>query len=1258
MPSDVRTAQNPMSKNALLFCLLFLLFSIESAAQSVTVVATDMQCPSTGELAWSISGVDPAASVSYEVYNIDEIPRLLVAGPFTNTSLTGLAASTYLVKATISQDGGYCIEEATAIVNNLYENVTVNISVDRRCDVDLIVDPTAGSIASIEVQSGPDHLGDMVNTPPYEFVDLTPGATYDLLITDECGRQQVKSHKVNEPTPFLSVRNYPQCSTELPCNEQAITIRHEQLQPEQYPVEHVFTVHPPNGGAEIVYNFSASVQNYTHVFEYFPNDPFWISYVSTDACGREYTGERNMVGRVTDVIIDQDNCNCHLFRTTNSRGDISIAVNSAPAGADVSAVEGGYTPSENCISNQLGGFAAAIQSNYQICGAMPGDYNLSISDNCGTYDVDVTFGADAFAPTEIRTGYYCDVNTGSILTEWPAAIGSVNVLDGPAGTTGLRDCTENGFVGPLPPGTYDVEYTSHCGEVYLLEDYVLEDIPDHFILNDLEVNCGLLNVSWTLPSNDIYTGHALWHQVEWLDANGNWVFVGKAGSNLVSEAAVNNIEQEGQFRVVRFSRMKHQDFGCVKICDQVMAEFEHYANRLDYVDAFATPCNDGSYSIYSDATGDLPISYDILSIDGVAQVSNPTTDNFFTGLVPGTYVIEAFDGCNRYDKTVEIEEVDLSIIELDLCEGSDAQLFIKASPSFTYSWYNTNDPATILSTTNSLTFTGFSAADVGTYEVNVSVGDCLNQTLSYEVDDVSAPEFLCCPADIMTCDGFATWDTPATRDNCGVSMITNVAPVSGTAFAIGDTEVNITAEDANGNQAVCTFMVRHYPVDPVIELSTTSGGNFSCVGGADHILTVADNSGTNLPLTYLWSDGATTASRPAYFDGTYSVEVSNGICETTVTYEIINPETLESTAAVTQPACDTTTGSIDLDITGGLAPYDITWTSTDPNFVDPGTASLIALAAGDYDYSLVDQNGCTFTGSVTVDAASPINMLSTSVNTSEGQNGGVLPAYYNTQIIEIEGGSGLYDVDVDRQGYVRIELEETDNGMMITVIYADNADWELSITDIGDDCAAAALTISNDSVGNVSTAGNILDIDSVTITGSEGQNGSIQVEVVGGTAPYYYAWDPGSSGGNVLNQDLIENLEPGWYSLVVTDSSNPPQTTEGWYWVPNERRSGRLKTQQEFNSAQDAVVLNAVPNLVSDQMLIQVDAALEQQVQIRLYNLQAQLVQNIGSISTDPTQVNEMSYSVKSHDLPSGVYFVAAYANDRLLTQTKIVIMD
>ena len=73
----------------------------------------------------------------------------------------------------------------------------------------------------------------------------------------------------------------------------------------------------------------------------------------------------------------------------------------------------------------------------------------------------------------------------------------------------------------------------------------------------------------------------------------------------------------------------------------------------------------------------------------------------------------------------------------------------------------------------------------------------------------------------------------------------------------------------------------------------------------------------------------------------------------------------------------------------------------------------------------------------------------------------------------------------------------------------------------------------------------IIETSAATIIGSNGADGAITVNIMGGTGNLTYAWSPGA----LPNSNAITGLAPGMYTLVVTDE-NGCTTNFGPYEVP------------------------------------------------------------------------------------------------------------
>ncbi len=274
-------------------------------------------------------------------------------------------------------------------------------------------------------------------------------------------------------------------------------------------------------------------------------------------------------------------------------------------------------------------------------------------------------------------------------------------------------------------------------------------------------------------------------------------------------------------------------------------------------------------------------------------------------------------------------------------------------------------------------------------------------------------------------------------------------------------------------------------------------------------------------------------------------------------------------------------------------------------------------------------------------------------NTTEGSNGTILPAYYNTHQINVGGGTPPYTYDFDRTGYVRWSVSPSDvdgYNEELTIIYADNAEWVVTVTD-ANGCVTTALIFTNDSGaggGNasVSSNGDILDIDAFAITGESAsiQNGAIDITVVGcGGGPYTYEWT--GPGGFTSNAEDIGGLTSGFYEVTVSCGT---QVSEGWYWVPKDRRSGRLKTEQTGS-------LGIFPNPFAEQTTISYSVQEASEVTIEVFDVSGRLLETVFEGEAQANRDYQLPFS--NSQLVAGVYLVKMTIGETELVE-RIVILD
>jgi gliding motility-associated-like protein len=130
-----------------------------------------------------------------------------------------------------------------------------------------------------------------------------------------------------------------------------------------------------------------------------------------------------------------------------------------------------------------------------------------------------------------------------------------------------------------------------------------------------------------------------------------------------------------------------------------------------------------------------------------------------------------------------------------------------------------------------------------------------------------------------------------------------------------------------------------------------------CFGGNDGTATVT-HAGGQSPYSYLWSPSAgsqTNAQAVQLSAGNYNVTIMDNLgCQTSVQVQVEQPSALASTTTSKGILCyGDSNGEAQVIGTGGTSPYGYIWSTNSQN------DQITALAAGAYQVTITDANGCT-----------------------------------------------------------------------------------------------------------------------------------------------------------------------------------------------------------------------------------------------------------------------------------------------------------
>ena len=196
------------------------------------------------------------------------------------------------------------------------------------------------------------------------------------------------------------------------------------------------------------------------------------------------------------------------------------------------------------------------------------------------------------------------------------------------------------------------------------------------------------------------------------------------------------------------------------------------------------------------------------------------------------------------------------------------------------------------------------------------------------------------------------------QDNNGNWITLPIEADTAKNLSAGKYAINI--QDANGivlgeyNTHTVTKVVDVvYELKEPAKLTLTLQKTDATCKGNDGKITATPAGGTP-PYTYLWSNGATTASIENLLPMPYTVEIKDGAgCMVQGSTAVLQPNSLTVTGTITPLRChNANNAAIALAVQGGTAPYQYLWNT------GATTANINNLPSGEYKVKITDAQGC------------------------------------------------------------------------------------------------------------------------------------------------------------------------------------------------------------------------------------------------------------------------------------------------------------
>lgn len=437
--------------------------------------------------------------------------------------------------------------------------------------------------------------------------------------------------------------------------------------------------------------------------------------------------------------------------------------------------------------------------------------------------------------------------------------------------------------------------------------------------------------------------------------------------------------------------------------------------------------------------------------------SNGATTEDLEDILSGSYSVEV-TGANGCVATASFNVPDNPVVinltgtatpnnSCDTPNGTIAVTPTPASGTYTYLWSNGE-------TTQNL-----NDLPPGNYTVTVFEGANCEATANFIVgNDTNAPDFSITVTNALCGQSTGALDLSASGGTTPYTFLWSNGETTEDLADVPPGAYDVTLTGADGCSNTGNFTVGDDVVD--INITGTTSANTVCVGSngvVDIDVSPADT------YTYLWSNGETTEDLVDVPAGTYTVTVSGiGTCSAETIFVVENDaSTLAVNGLETDILCfGENTGSISVNITGGVPPYDFEWSPGIPGNPEDPTD----LFAGDYSILVTDADDCTAMASFTIDQ--PVDAVQIACT----QSGSVsLPGMMDGEgTVTIFGGTAPYSISwspggtQDNVAAGDFVIDNLGEGIYdVTVIDANGCQTPCDFTISTLDCVTAVGTMSN-----------------------------------------------------------------------------------------------------------------------------------------------------------------------------------------------------
>ena len=690
---------------------------------------------------------------------------------------------------------------------------------------------------------------------------------------------------------------------------------------------------------------------------------------------------------------------------------------------------------------------------------------------------------------------------------------------------GVEDTDNDGQWTGLSAGTYEVTVVDGDGCVATKSFYVSHPLAINFSLRS-SLDCSV-DYDRTIELYNFSGGIAPY----------SYTWSGPGGFTEDSDTEISDITVGGTYSV-----QVTDDRNC-----SVTRTIDVPGKPVLTADVTAVQCNGGDNGVIDLSVTGGSNDYTYLWNDAAAS-----TTQDLSGLEDGTYEVTVTDESQicevsgvAYFESLEVEVTEPDPIIVDsyvsdvTCNGAqDGEINITSisggAGSYTLTW----DVSPYLTTG------AWQQTDLpgGMYSVVVSSGGC-NITRIFTVDEDDPLDFTLNRND-SNCDqeNSLTISSPVGGTGSYEYVwagpgVDNSDPALTTQTNLPGGEYTVTMVDV-GNAHNCHVTKTATLTQPLEATYTTQAE--TCPGANNGAVNISVNNGV-APYNYSWTttDGSglvtSDEDQSGLSAGNYEVVITDsnpdGPCSVTLSdIEVVAANTISVSSNITDVRCyGSSTGAINIDVTGGSEPYTYDWQG--PGSYTSSAGNISDLAAGSYILNVTNEiSGVECAVTEVFEVNQPADFMAvTNVAVDSAECKGSATGSID---ITVEGGTAPYRFQWVGPGTIPdatlVDIEDVQAG-----------DYNVIITDAND--CVLDYNATYGSLIKIPEPAEVLDVSLIDFTHvttyPNGSDGSIEVEVTGGAGSYTIRWfdendDPVPGSDNL---EVVDNLPAGTYRVFVSD---------------------------------------------------------------------------------------------------------------------------